>query len=131
MTHAERQLELACEEWRALTHAEGRAIHAANWPAVEKCQAGKRLLQPIITAATEALRRCPASSNGQPDTAERRLRDLISGLLALERENQTALAAQYRQARQQQAELSRATHNLRQVQRAYAAGDKAGWHSYS
>jgi hypothetical protein len=130
MTDAERQLLHAYEQWRGLSLVEGEAIRAGDWPHVETCQVAKARLQARITAATAAMR-LHAARDGETAVVEGRLREVISDLLARERQNESALAAQYRRAREEHAGLNQSVRNLRQVRRAYVGSAPPGWHSYS
>jgi hypothetical protein len=131
MTDAQRQILQTYEHWRSLSVAEGQAIHACDWSAVEKCQATKTKLQAKIVAASEALRlRAPRFAEA-PCVIDRRIRDIVGELLVLERENESAISAQYRRARQEQAELAHTSRTLRQVHRAYTPAGLARWESYS
>lgn len=131
MTDAERTLFDLFERWRRLSAAENQAIFTADWPHLERLQDEKRLLQPAITQANDLLQADLARFGAAAQSAQQRFRVLALELVAMERENDAALAAQQRASRQQQAELAQASRNLRQVHAAYVPVGRAGWQSYS
>lgn len=131
MDQAEKQFLQACEAWARLTLAEGRAIAAADWPRVDKCQSAKTALQARLQASTDAFRRARAAAREQARAAERQVQDRVGRLLALERQNEAALAVQFRRAQQQQAELAQTRRTLRAVRHAYVPATPFGWESRS
>jgi hypothetical protein len=128
---AERQLLDLCERWRSLSEAEGQAISRADWPELQRVQGEKSLLQPQITAVSDRLQAELLKLGSKDDAAQTKLRRVVAELLALERRNDSALAARQQVVRQQQTELAQTSRTLRQVHAAYAPGGRAGWHSYS
>jgi small-conductance mechanosensitive channel len=131
MTDAERHLLGLFERWRRLSVAEAQAIHAEDWSHLDELHGKKQLLQPEISLAGDHLQAELAKQGPLGEGVQQRFRDLAAELIALERENDCALAAQQQRVEQQRAELAQTSRNLRQVHAAYAPGGRPGWHTYS
>jgi hypothetical protein len=131
MTDAERNLFELLDRWRRLSVAEGQAITSSDWSRLERLQEEKRLLQPDVTLVNNLLQDELNRLGSVGESAQKRFRALAAGLLALERENDAALAAQQEDCRQQQSELAQTSRTLRRVHGAYVQPGSAGWHSYS
>ena len=61
-----KQLAALYQQWQLLTEAEGQAIGAQDWLAVEQRQAAKQQLQGRILLATEAVRAAMAGDRVDP-----------------------------------------------------------------
>jgi hypothetical protein len=131
MTDAERHLLRLFARWRRLSVAEAQAIQAGDWPHLEELHGKKQVLQPEISLVGDHLEAELAKQGPLGEAVQKRFRDLAAQLVVLERENDSALAAQQQRVEQQQAELAQTSRNLRQVHAAYAPGGRPGWHSYS
>jgi hypothetical protein len=105
------------KEWRALTVAEAEAIQEKDWHRLEDCQNAKAGLTLEI------------GRRGQQD--DRGLRPIIDELIAMESENQRALAAARLGLEAEYALLEQAGRTVRQVSRAYGADSRPTWQSYS
>ena len=119
------------EQWHTLTLAEGDAIASGQWHQVEQLQETKRQLRHFIEGATRELRAECVTHGANAQEIEDEFRPLLQKLIALESRNGQALAAQYRQAREQAEGLEAASHKLRQLKHAYAPQPEALWQSYS
>ena len=119
-------LLIVCEEWRIVTAAETDAIHAEAWNRVAQCQETKQRLQVRILESTAA--RLHGQGN-PPD--EPKVRTILNQLTAMELQNKMSLAHKQDRVQKQQAELEIAENNLHRLHRAYAPGERSGWHSYS
>jgi len=113
------------EEWRIATAAETDAINAEAWVRVSQCQETKQRLQVRILETTDRgqRQRTPAD--------ELKLRRIVDHLAALEMQNKMSLARKQERVRQQQTDLETAERTLNRLHRAYAPGERTGWHSYS
>lgn len=124
-------LHEACESWRRLAEAEGRAIRAADWKALERCQEQLLELQPRFAAAALAARaewtRLGLAAHPEAD----RFGALLGELIALEQSNASLLAEHRRQAVTQLDELDAGIRRLRRVQHSYAPARAAVWSSFS
>ena len=125
------QLRKLYEQWRALTEQEGRAIRAADWPRVEEFQSEKHRLQAQIQTAGDELDKAVRPAGANRAAVEREFRAFVEDLIARERENDLALAAQRQITEEHKAELHQASRQLRQVHQAYAPGRPPLWQSYS
>ena len=113
------------EEWRIVTAAETDAIHAEAWTRVNQCQEAKQRLQVRILETTDRGQR-------QGTLADKlKLRKIVDHLAALEIQNKMGLARKQERVRQQQTDLETAERTLHRLHRAYAPGERTGWHSYS
>ncbi len=112
--------------WRRWTEAEAGAIASANWPLLAECQRAKRMLQPTILQLSQAA----AGPAGVAETPEE-IRAVLAELIALEKANSEALAAQRAGFQGRQAELSAAERNLARMQRSYRQPLSSAWESYS
>jgi hypothetical protein len=121
MTDAERHLLKLFERWRRLSVAERQAIHAGDWPHLEELQGKKHLLQPEISLADDLLQAELAKLGPLGEPIQQKFRVLAADLVALERDNDSALATQQRVVEQQQAQLAQASRNLRQILRRFPA----------
>ena len=118
----EDELAALYEQWRNLTHDEGKAIEAGAWTQVEQYQAAKARLQPRII---EVAQRFDAGTHEQP------FRAVVEGLMELERRNSTLLQRQRNLAEHRKQELDRASRNLRQIHKSYIPPARTHWQSYS
>jgi hypothetical protein len=118
-------------EWHRATDAEGRAIQAGDWSAVEEWQQCKADLKDRILPAAEAFQsRWPVREQGQVEY-ERTFRPIVSELIALEHRNHAWLRLRRDSANTEMQALQDTTRNLRGVHRAYGRGQQTNWQSYS
>lgn len=105
------------EEWRLMTESEGDAIRSQAWQRVEECQHAKATLRERIVEVLSA------AGQGGPPAEElcRQLRPLLEHLIGLETRNNDWLAAGRRRLEQEQSELNRSRHAIRQVRGSYGA----------
>ena len=105
--------------WRDLSDQEGGAITAGEWNCVASCQAAKQNLRGLIEESWSQLR-CESGweADGRSEI-ERRLRPVVSELLALEERNAEWLALQRKKGVAQDQQLRQSWRTLRQVQQAY------------
>ena len=128
---AHHQLLKLYQQWRYLTEAEGLAIQSADWETLAEHQDDKQLLQDLIQTASDGFHAEIKSCGTGGEALEKQLRQMVNDLTALELRNGRALAVQRQLAEKQEVELQKASRSLRQIQRAYAPGRQASWHSYS
>ncbi len=128
---ASSQLRKLYEQWRTLTDREGRAIRAADWAGVQECQSEKHRLQAHIQKASDELEKAPRVPGANRAAIDRELHALVEELIARERDNDRALAAQRQIAEEHKTQLHQASRQLRQVHQAYAPGRPPLWQSYS
>jgi hypothetical protein len=124
-------LENLYNEWRRATDAEGRAIQAGDWPAVDEwqqCKAGLR--DRILPAAEKWQNQWSRREVGQVEF-ERTFRPIVSELIALEHRNHAWLRERRESALAELRGLQGASRNLRGVHRAYGADQPSHWQSYS
>jgi hypothetical protein len=119
------------QRWRELTLAEGEAIRAWDWPAVEQAQSAKQELQQTIATATESLRAECTRHGVNAGKLTQEFQGVVAQLLDQEAGNSNALAAARQQAQTGLRQLDSAHRNLRQLQKAYVAEPEAGWQSYT
>ena len=105
------------KEWRGLTIAEAEAIQEKDWHRLEDCQNAKARLTLEI------------GRHGQQDDPA--LRTIIHELIAMESENQRALAAARLALEAEHALLEQTGRTVRQVSRAYREDSRPTWQSYS
>lgn len=110
--------------WREFSEAEGVAIRVGDWARVESCQNAKLKLQEQMTEASAELKPVVFVEDVQ-------LRRSVEELIALERENDRALAEQRAALETRGAELAQTTRNVRLLQQSYRSPRAAAWHSYS
>lgn len=107
-------------QWRAATVAEGQAIEAGQWEAVADCQARK----------SEWMRDWPFAPM-ELASAPREVQTLVEEIVALERRNYAQLSRQVENSRQQLEAIGQSRQHLRQLRRAYGAGQTSAWESWS
>jgi len=119
------------EQWLQLTRAEGAAIQSASWPAVDRIQARKAILQKSLAEA--ARKSTSEEAAGRPTTpALAPFRAKAAQINSLLTRNAEALAAQVRRARARQKLLDETKRNLSRIQRSYLRPHlPTAWHSYS
>jgi hypothetical protein len=111
----------AFSEWRRLLEAEGDAIRAGNWTLARDCQNVIGQLKPKLETLRSQLGTPTATRATATTSTHETWHAAVSELIALVRRNQSWLEHRRSALTEQisQADLSR--HNLRQLQRSYAA----------
>lgn len=131
MADTDAALQGVCETWRRLAEAEGRAIRAADWNALERCQEELLQLQPRFAAAALAARaewtRLGPAARPKAD----QFGALLGELIGLEQSNANLLAERRQSAVTQLDELDAGIRRLRRVQRSYAPARSSAWSSFS
>ncbi len=118
-------------EWRRASDAEGRAIQAGDWPAVEEWQQCKMTLKARILPAAEAWqKRWPRREQGQVEF-EREFRPIVTELISLEHRNDEWLRLRRQTAEAERKAMEDSRRNLRGLHRAYGSGPQPHWQSYS
>lgn len=118
-------------EWRIASHAEGRAILAGDWPAVEKCQQSKEALKlRILPAAEQWQSKWPRREDGQQEY-ERAFRPIVSELISLEHRNHEWLRLRRENTEAELRTLDDSSRKLNGLQRAYGSRQHTRWQSYS
>ena len=130
MTAEETLLE-AYKDWRRLAELETEAIRTRHWILMADCQKRLASLQPIIIRLTADAREEWKKSNADKIAKQNELRAIISGLVELELQNSTLLAAAKDVAQTQLAQLELARTNLKRIQRSYGPIRPAVWNSLS
>lgn len=128
---AEAALLEAYEEWRRIAEIEGEAIRSGNWTVATDCHARLRALQPRITRFAGDARKEWTRTGADLATKEQHLREIILGLIELEKRNSAFLAASQETARQQLGQLDCARKTLKRVQRSYSPSRPPVWNSFS
>jgi hypothetical protein len=128
---AKRNLVDAYGTWEQLTRSEGAAIQNEDWPRVTECQRSKQDLQREIIHLTESAQAECRFAGGDTQNLEHDMRPIINALIALETRNAELLASRRQSAEARRLHLDQAVHNLRRVQKSYAAPAEAVWNSYS
>jgi hypothetical protein len=112
---ARQHIAAILKEWMEMTHLEGQAIRAGDWPALRQTQEAIAGLRVSLSAAMEQwTAENPEEAKSQP------FRDEVSQLLALETRNSDLLAVRKRQAREKKLLLEQALFNLRRIRSSYA-----------
>ncbi|PAW81634.1 MAG: hypothetical protein B9S33_16280 [Pedosphaera sp. Tous-C6FEB] len=119
------------EQWRRLSLAEGDGIQRGDWAEVRRCQNAKQTLQERIVLAIDALKAEQVGLPAEPGETESAIRTVVSRLMELEGHNSRLLAEQRARSEAEQAGATRATQNLRQLNRAYGQSHASGWQNYS
>jgi|SRR5579862_1044224 len=127
----EAELRAALSEWRRLAEAVGQAIRAGNWSFVAECQNAISQLRPAIDLITKQNPRISGASGPAPGGLKIAARAIALDLIELERRNLATIQARREKLAAHVAELCRASHNLRGIQRSYSRPSPAGWSSYS
>lgn len=118
-------------EWRLASHAEGRAILAGDWPAVEKCQQSKESLKLRILPAAERWQSKWSRSEEGLQEYERAFRPIVSELISLEHRNHEWLRLRRENAEAELLTLEDSSRKLNGIQRAYGSQQHTRWQSYS
>jgi len=128
---AERELLEAYQDWRRLAELEGEGIRACDWPLVDDCQKKLSALQARIIRLTSQARDEWRNRGDDLAQKENDLRQTVSGLIELERQNSASLSAARENTRAQLDQLDLARQNLKRVQRTYSPAGQALWNSFS
>src|SRR5471032_979263 len=94
------------QEWRRLAETEGEAIRRGDWKLLADCQNGLRELQGRILVHTAGARKEWAGQTLDCSDRENKLRQIVSGLEALELRNQGQLESRLKVAALKREELS-------------------------
>ena len=118
-------------EWKDLTLAENEKIVASDWQGLEDLQLRKADLQRLIEKLEVAFSQCQGLSDEKKASARRRLKQIASELLALERKNEAILSERLAEADRQLKNSSKTIQSLRHVQKAYGNSRLSFWQAYS
>ena len=121
----------AYQDWRRLAELEGEGIRAADWRLVADCQNRLSALQTRLIRLTSEARQQWRRTGADLAQKEETLRQTISGLMELERENSASLSATQEIARLKLNQLSAVTRTLKRVERSYSTAASTGWNSLS
>ena len=105
------------KEWRALTVAEAEAIQQQDWHRLENCQNAKATLT--------------AEIRGHNQQDDRTFRPIVDELIAMESENQRALAAAKLGLEAERARLEQTGRTVRQLSSVYRTDSRPTWQSWS
>ena len=118
-------------EWRTLTLAENEKIEASDWEGLDGLQLRKANLQRLIENLEVAFSRSEGISEEKKSLEKRRLKQIASELLALERKNEAILSERLAEADRQLKSSSKTIQSLRHVQKAYGNNRLSFWQAYS
>ncbi|HLH52259.1 MAG TPA: hypothetical protein VKY92_01390 [Verrucomicrobiae bacterium] len=119
-------LPRALAEWRRLAEAEGHAIRSGNWSFVIDCQKSITALRATIDELTLQSRSAEDPFPKRPSQ-----RSIVLELIELQRRNLAALQQRREKLSHHIENVTRASRNLRGIQRSYAPAAPSGWSSYS
>jgi len=131
MSRATNELNLAYAEWNRLTRAQGAAIRSGNWSFVAECQGALAQLRQNIDRLNSGIAEQTVESDGGNNPNPQASRATILELIELQRRNLISLEQRRQRLSAHIENLSRASRNLRCLQRSYRAPTVEAWSSYS
>jgi hypothetical protein len=124
---AQTELLNCYRQWRHWSEGERGAIAAGDWPALERCQAQKALLQSEILRWTAESRPCSRGAAHE----QKEFRTMLQDLIAFETQTAEMLAQARTGVQRQVRELHRSSVKLKRVRQSYGGPREAVWSSYS
>ena len=128
---AERDLNLAYQEWHRLAEAEGEAIRTCDWSLLSACQEALQALQQRTIRLSEAAKREWSRAGMDRPVGIKKLEATVRQLIELEHNNETQLNAVREAAQKKLEQLQQAGRNLKRVQRSYVRERPTAWTSFS
>lgn len=126
-----RKLDCHLDEWRALTVAELESIEGGDWKTLEEIQSKKALLRQDIEELESAFSSSPTMPQDRKEAERKRLRQIATELLALEKKNEAVLSERIVEADRELKHSNKTIQSLRHVQKAYGSGRPSFWQAYS
>ena len=117
--NAERELFVACREWRRLAEAEGQAIRTRNWEFCAACQKSLQQLRDHMSALMPAVRDEWRQAGDDRPARMQAFDDTLHQLIELERRNHTLVATLRAAAHAKIQQLNQTRLKLKLLRQAY------------
>lgn len=125
------ELHRLLEEWKKLTHSEYELIKSGDWSTLEQLQSKKVLLQQSIEKHEKAFLESRTISEERKAEERKRLKQVATELLHLEKKNESLLSERIAEADRQLKHSNKTIQGLRHVQKAYGSSRSSFWQAYS
>jgi len=126
-----RELHALLAQWKKLTLAETELIQSGDWSALEQLQAKKTSLKQTIEKIETEFSKSQVIPEEKKNQERKRLKQLATELLALEKQNEAILAERITEADRELKHSNKTIQSLRHVQKAYGSGKSFFWQAYS